>query len=104
MCLRKSQEAYSFRKTCLFIEDSLRPFQTPDIKIDLNEVHHHIIKSEDVDVGVDKYVCRLCMQCINSGITLSADENDQIEKILPEIVGIKIILLNSSYSTLYPFF
>lgn len=77
MCYKKSEEYYNFKKQCLFIEDSLKPFVVENVKIDLKEIRCQIIKSEDY-IESDKSVCRLCLQYIdNDGMTLSKKENGQ---------------------------
>lgn len=85
-CSKILEHSYNFKTKCLSIENSINPFVSENVKINLKEIHSVIIKSEQIDN--DKNICRLCLQFSENDMTLNETEKDQLQQWFPEVVSI----------------
>lgn len=90
-CHKRAEENYRFKNKCVFTEKSIKPFLTENVRVNLNEIRNEIIKSENIEN--DKIVCRLCLEFVDSEMTLSEAEKEQFKKFFPEIVSIQMIFV-----------
>lgn len=92
-CIQIINDSFAFKAICLETEDSLVPFLSNGIQLDLNEIVNNIDAKEN-SKGTYWEICRLCRQwinCTNGSFLLEMLKKNYLQKVFntnfPEIVS-----------------